>query len=409
MALDSRTKTMIVASITAAAMVVSSLVIWKQVFFGKRTAPETAAVAQRPPQEEPGAPASQPAAPGQLSAPAGGAILAPVTPKQPPAAAQTVKSDEKTLDQIFSERQPVASPSPAAQGAAPPASPQSATPPATAQSASQPQPPQPAQPSAPPAVSPAPSGQQTPVKPEPRPAATASAQPQAEPAQAEPQYQPVEIDSTAAAKSEQKTYAPENDPERAALESSLEKEALGLTTPSREKGQGKKAAPEAKGKKTAPKAAATATAEAQTPAAKAEPQVQTPAAKAQAPAGTGEHQRARPAPGAAWKGQGVFKTASVSASGDTTTVRISATAVPPNHEVIAADSPARLIIDLPGHWEHEGPGEVAGAGVVRKVRIGKHADKLRIVLDLTVDSTAKLSGKPTIEATGEGLTITLKK
>ena len=105
----------------------------------------------------------------------------------------------------------------------------------------------------------------------------------------------------------------------------------------------------------------------------------------------------------------MFQAASVSASGDATTVHIKATAVPPTPVVVTADSPARVIIDLPGRWEHEGPGEVSGAGVVRKVRIGKHSDKLRIVLDLTVDSTSKLAGKPVIEQTGAGLTITVRK
>lgn len=242
-------------------------------------------------------------------------------------------------------------------------------------------------------------GQRTPV--------TTTAQTPAEPAQAEPQYRPVEVDSTAAAKTDLKPESAGNDPERAALESSLEKEALGLTKISKEKGKGKKSEPEDKAKKPESPAAAT-TATPETPAAKTEAKAQAGTAEAE-PRTKPEHQKTKPSPGSSWKGQGVFQAASVSTSGDTTTVRIKTTAVPPTREVVTADSPARVIIDLPGHWEHDGPGEVTGAGIVRKVRIGKHPDKLRIVLDLTVDSTSKLSGKPVIEETGGGLTITVRK
>ncbi|MBF0481122.1 MAG: AMIN domain-containing protein [Desulfovibrionaceae bacterium] len=371
MALDSRTKTMIVASITAAAMVVTSLVIWKQVFFGARATPETASVTQKPEQAQPGALAPQTAVPGQLSAPSGGAILAPVTQKQAPEASPAPKDGEKTLDQIFSERQPVAPQPPAPQGAVTPPSAQGAPLPATGQNLS--------------------------LEPDQSPPVTPKVESPAEPAPVQPQYRPVEADSTASAANNPKPETAPDDPERAALESSLEKEALGLTKISKEKSPGKKSEPQAKGKKQEDKTAGGAAApEAPKPAAASEPRV---------PSGS----QAKAAQGSAWKGQGVFQTASVSASGDASTVRIKATAVPPTHQVVTMDSPARVIIDLPGRWEHDGPAEVVGAGIVRKVRIGKHADKLRIVLDLTVDSASKLSGKPVIEETGGGLTITVKK
>lgn len=371
MALDSRTKTMIVASITAAAMVVTSLVIWKQVFFGKRQAPETAVVAQRPEQPTPDALAPQAATPGQPAAQSGGAIMMPVAPRetpgqaagpapaQGPAQGPALKDGEKTLEQIFSEHQP-----------APP------------QGAPQPAPPQP---SSGPDLSPE-SGQRLPV--------TANAKAPAEPNPGEPEYRPVEADSAAAAKTEMKTEPASDDPERAALESALEKEALGLTKKGKEKTKEKKSEPAATDKKTE-----------SLPAAKPEPQA--PAAKAEPSAKT--EPRAKAASGSAWKGRGVFQTASVSASGNASTVRIKATAVPPAPVVVTMDSPARVIVDLPGHWEHEGPGEVAGAGIIRKVRIGKHADKLRIVLDLSIDATSKLSGKPVIEETSGGLSITVKE
>nr|WP_245168277.1 AMIN domain-containing protein [Desulfobaculum xiamenense] len=64
--------------------------------------------------------------------------------------------------------------------------------------------------------------------------------------------------------------------------------------------------------------------------------------------------------------------------------------------------PPRLVVDLPGTWEYRGATRIpVDKGIVRAVRTGIHADKLRVVLDLT----APPSRKPTVQKSDDGLSI----
>lgn len=66
--------------------------------------------------------------------------------------------------------------------------------------------------------------------------------------------------------------------------------------------------------------------------------------------------------------------------------------------------PPRLVFDAPGNWRYEGSKVVTvGKKGVKRLRIGVHADKLRIVMDLT-----KTPPEPVVSADPEGLSIILQ-
>jgi len=68
--------------------------------------------------------------------------------------------------------------------------------------------------------------------------------------------------------------------------------------------------------------------------------------------------------------------------------------------------PPKVVIDITGKWNYPGaPTLNVRSDMVRRVRIGEHADKLRLVLDLKGKKTII----PIIEATSGGLAITIKK
>jgi len=75
------------------------------------------------------------------------------------------------------------------------------------------------------------------------------------------------------------------------------------------------------------------------------------------------------------------------------------------YEAFFLDSPARLIIDLPGEWKNVGYSKLMiNDAKVKRIRVGEHRDKLRIVLDLK--SQKPIS--PHITESPRGLILTIK-
>ena len=50
-----------------------------------------------------------------------------------------------------------------------------------------------------------------------------------------------------------------------------------------------------------------------------------------------------------------------------------------------------------------------GDAFIRQIRVGKHADKFRVVLDMAPDAPAKLRGAPTAERVPEGVALKIPK
>jgi hypothetical protein len=74
------------------------------------------------------------------------------------------------------------------------------------------------------------------------------------------------------------------------------------------------------------------------------------------------------------------------------------------------DGPPRLIIDLAGRWTYTGALSLAGKSpLVRQVRVGKHPDSLRLVLDLAPEAVTRLREAPVVDRTPNGVVIRLPK
>ncbi|MBW1768899.1 MAG: AMIN domain-containing protein [Deltaproteobacteria bacterium] len=79
----------------------------------------------------------------------------------------------------------------------------------------------------------------------------------------------------------------------------------------------------------------------------------------------------------------------------------------PNARKFFMDRPPRLVIDLKGKWrEPEYSVVEVNSSIVRRIRIGKHIDKLRIVIDL---KDRRLVTSAIIQRTPKGLTAIIKK
>ncbi|MDM8551336.1 AMIN domain-containing protein [Desulfobacterales bacterium HSG2] len=68
--------------------------------------------------------------------------------------------------------------------------------------------------------------------------------------------------------------------------------------------------------------------------------------------------------------------------------------------------PPKVVLDLPGRWRYSGRYTIrVKSDIARRVRVGKHSNKLRLVLDLKGSKT----WIPVIEESSEGLTLIIKK
>jgi hypothetical protein len=74
------------------------------------------------------------------------------------------------------------------------------------------------------------------------------------------------------------------------------------------------------------------------------------------------------------------------------------------------DDPPRLIIDLAGRWTYTGALSLPGKSpLIRQVRVGKHPDRLRLVLDLAPEAVTRLREAPMVDRNPNGVVIRLPK
>jgi hypothetical protein len=72
--------------------------------------------------------------------------------------------------------------------------------------------------------------------------------------------------------------------------------------------------------------------------------------------------------------------------------------------------PPRFVLDLGGAWNYNGPlSSATGNDFIRQIRVGKHSDMFRVVLDMAPDATTRLRGAPTAERTPEGVVLRIPK
>lgn len=72
--------------------------------------------------------------------------------------------------------------------------------------------------------------------------------------------------------------------------------------------------------------------------------------------------------------------------------------------------PPRLVLDVAGAWAYSGPlASDTGDAFIRHIRVGRHPDKFRVVLDMSPDAPARLRGAPTFERVPEGVLLRIPK
>jgi len=92
------------------------------------------------------------------------------------------------------------------------------------------------------------------------------------------------------------------------------------------------------------------------------------------------------------------------------TLTVKTSAAVAGYEKFFMDNPPRVVLDLSGVWRYPGPWSLSGKGpLVRMIRLGKHADKFRVVLDLAPDADLMLRGAPEISRIPDGLVLKLQK
>lgn len=93
-------------------------------------------------------------------------------------------------------------------------------------------------------------------------------------------------------------------------------------------------------------------------------------------------------------------------SGNETVFTLAGASTSSSPEALFLANPPRLVVDLPGEWAYRVT-EKPAPEIVKAVRVGKHPDKLRLVLDLA--DTYKSGKRPAVEKTPEGLVIRLAR
>lgn len=83
---------------------------------------------------------------------------------------------------------------------------------------------------------------------------------------------------------------------------------------------------------------------------------------------------------------------------------------PAQFEKMFIADPPRMVLDLPGSWSYTGPGaRETGNGLIRRIRVGTHPDRFRVVLDMAPDALSRLRGTPTAERVPGGVTLKIPK
>jgi len=148
--------------------------------------------------------------------------------------------------------------------------------------------------------------------------------------------------------------------------------------------------------KAGAKAAAPAKVETPKPLAAAKPQ---PAAKPEA----------KPAPKAAAASGNVVRVIAEERPGEYVLI-IQTNKAPTSFERSFYTDPPRIVLDIGGSWNYNGPlSSATGDPFIRQIRVGKHPDKFRVVLDMAPDAPAKLRGAPVVERVPEGVALKIPK
>ncbi|KHK03085.1 AMIN domain-containing protein [Desulfovibrio sp. TomC] len=83
---------------------------------------------------------------------------------------------------------------------------------------------------------------------------------------------------------------------------------------------------------------------------------------------------------------------------------------PASFERMFYTDPPRLVLDIAGSWNYNGPlSSSTGDAFIRQIRVGKHPDKFRVVLDMAPDAPARLRGAPTAVRVPEGVALKIPK
>jgi hypothetical protein len=83
---------------------------------------------------------------------------------------------------------------------------------------------------------------------------------------------------------------------------------------------------------------------------------------------------------------------------------------PAHFEKRFLSDPPRMVLDLSGAWTYSGPlSRETGKDFIRRIRVGRHADMFRVVLDLAPDALSRFRGVPTAQAGPGGVTLRIPK
>ncbi|MFU2209833.1 AMIN domain-containing protein [Solidesulfovibrio sp. C21] len=73
-------------------------------------------------------------------------------------------------------------------------------------------------------------------------------------------------------------------------------------------------------------------------------------------------------------------------------------------------NPPRMVLDIAGSWDYHGAAASdTGGAFIRRIRIGRHTDLFRVVLDMAPDAPARLRGAPTVSRVPEGVALRIPK
>ena len=125
-----------------------------------------------------------------------------------------------------------------------------------------------------------------------------------------------------------------------------------------------------------------------------------------APAEEAAHQEQPPAAPAPASGPNSLSLLKVGFSGNDVVLHIQAVQPIASYKTLVLVSPGKVVIDLDGAYKKPAEPDVPKNNVIKKVRVGVHADMLRIVADLHFDSEAKYTVE---EISPSQLAITITK
>ncbi|EFL51629.1 conserved hypothetical protein [Solidesulfovibrio fructosivorans JJ]] len=219
-------------------------------------------------------------------------------------------------------------------------------------------------------------GEAAPAAPKAGPPAEPKPAPAPEAAQTPPATPPAP-ESGAPAKAEEK-------PSHAAAKPAKEKNGTGVKPETKAKPEAKPEAPAGK-PAAAPKAKPVA--------AKAKPEAKPAPAPAKATAAVGRVIRV-----IGEEKPGVYELA------------IQTTKPPASYTKMFLTNPPRMVLDIAGLWDYHGASASdTGGDFIRRIRIGRHKDLFRVVLDMAPDAPARLRGAPTVSRSPEGVVLRIPK